>query len=164
MKAEGEIEALKTLTDFRKQAFSNAPRAGLRLGPPTALSCLPVVQQKVGKELIPTHEGKHFGRTWMLLPSGGRETETTPCPWWSPAGCPGDRSWDHPRVPHAPDTILSPPRVRKTPRHIRSRVSSSLCKQENLQLVTDGGVRLVSLGFAVKLFKTNLDVATLFLQ
>ncbi|KAL2305586.1 hypothetical protein Nmel_003422 [Mimus melanotis] len=48
-----------------------------------------------------------------------------------------------------------------SPRLRSSAVSSSLCKLESLQLVRGGGARLLSLGFAVKLFKTNLDVATL---
>lgn len=68
-----------------------------------------------------------------------------------------------PPVSHASDTNLSLPRVCKTPRSISARISSFLCKQKNLQLVTEGVcVCLVSLVFTVKLFKTNLDVATLF--
>lgn len=89
MKAEGEIEALKTLTDFRKQAFSNAPRAGLRLGPPTALSCLPVVQQKVGKELVPHMRGSISGEPGPSCPVGDARQKLPPVHGGAPRGVPG---------------------------------------------------------------------------
>lgn len=118
MKAKGEIEALKTLTDFRKQAFSNAPRAGLLLGPPTALSCLPAVQQKVGKELVPHMRGSVSERLDPLAQWETRD-RNYPLPTVEPHGMSRDgsaaRSWDDPRVPQAPGTALSPPRVCAAP-------------------------------------------------
>lgn len=89
MKAKGEIEALKTLTDFRKQAFSNAPRAGLRLGPPTALSCLPVVQRKVGKEFVPHTRGSVSGEPGPSCPVGDARQKRPPVRGGAPRGVPG---------------------------------------------------------------------------
>lgn len=118
---------------------------------------------RLAKSLSRTR-GEAFRENLDPLAQWGTRDRNDPLSVVEPRGVSREWSWDDPRVPHAPDTALSPPRVPATLRRIRSRVSSSLCKWQNLPLVTDGGVRLVSLGFAVKLFKTDLDVATLFLQ
>lgn len=164
MKAKGEIEALKTLTDFR-----NKPLAMLRgQGSSRALrspALSPGCPAEGWQRACPTHEGKRFGGTWTLWPSGGCETETPHCPWWSPPRCPGDgraaRSRDDPacRTPcHRPVPCpclcnTEAPAPELAPHYANGKAFS---------WARMGGAP-GSLGIAVELFKTNLDVATLFL-
>lgn len=147
MKAKGEIEALKTLTDFR-----NKPLAMLRgQGSAWALrspALAPGCPAEGWQRARPTHEGKRFGGTWTLWPSRGRETETPQCPWWSLRDVPGVGGQ------HGAGMILCAARRATAPSPARapgtssthSGVSSSLCKRESLQLGTDGGCAPGSLG------------------
>ena len=79
MKAKGEVEALKTITDFKNKplAMLQGQTPGLRRDPPTALCRLPVVWRKVDKELVPcAGGGKRLTKTRPLSPGGGPETKT----------------------------------------------------------------------------------------
>lgn len=141
MKAKGEIEALKTLTDFRKQAFSNAPRAGLRLGSPTALPCLPVVQRKAGKELVPHMREGVSGEPGPSGPVGDARRNLPSVRGGAPRDVPGlearhgagmipsaARTWHHP-VPSSP--CLWNTALESAPHYANGKT--------NLQLGTDGG-------------------------
>lgn len=76
MKAKGEVEALKTIIDFKTKplAMLRGQTPGLRLDPPTALRRLPVVRRK-GACPVWRRGGDTFDKNPAPLTHGGTQDD-----------------------------------------------------------------------------------------